>query len=126
MITCPRAYHAGFNTGFNVAESVNFALEDWLTICRKAVNDYRFSRSAGTPPPLWSLLSSLILYLVVPYEEMVLKAAAEPDSPEIAQIVRAELVNVIHTEQKGLSDVFASGITQYVDLSSKNYTYSCF
>ena len=48
VITCPRAYHAGFNTGFNVAESVNFALEDWLTICRKAVNDYRFSRSAGT------------------------------------------------------------------------------
>ena len=68
-------------------------------------------------------MSVLILALVVPYEEMVLKASEEPDSPEIAQLVRAELINVIHAEQKGLSDVFASGITQYVDLSSKNYTY---
>jgi histone demethylase JARID1 len=115
VITCPRAYHAGFNTGFNVAESVNFALEDWLPICRKAVNDYRYSRSA-----------------VVPYEEIVLKAAAEPDSPEIAQLVRAELMNVIHQEQKGLTEVFASGITQMVDFSSKNYEpcehcgYDCF
>ncbi|KAI0942406.1 hypothetical protein AcW1_003047 [Taiwanofungus camphoratus] len=36
VITFPMGYHAGFNLGLNCAESVNFALETWLDIGRKA------------------------------------------------------------------------------------------
>ncbi|KAG6372655.1 JmjC domain, hydroxylase-domain-containing protein [Boletus reticuloceps] len=36
VITYPRGYHAGFNLGFNCAESVNFALESWIELGRKA------------------------------------------------------------------------------------------
>ncbi|THH06325.1 hypothetical protein EW145_g4167 [Phellinidium pouzarii] len=36
VVTYPRGYHAGFNLGFNCAESVNFALDSWLELGRKA------------------------------------------------------------------------------------------
>lgn len=32
MITYPYGYHAGFNYGYNLAESVNFALDDWFPL----------------------------------------------------------------------------------------------
>jgi len=83
VITCPRSYHSGFNTGFNCAESVNFALEDWLPFCRQACNNYRFQRSA-----------------VFPFEEFLLKAAANPDSPEIAAMLYKELKEVIEKEER--------------------------
>lgn len=36
MISRAAAYHSGFNFGFNIAEAVNFALEDWIEIAKKA------------------------------------------------------------------------------------------
>lgn len=36
VLTYPYGYHAGFNLGFNCAESVNFALPSWIDIGRKA------------------------------------------------------------------------------------------
>jgi len=41
MVTFPQAYHGGFNTGFNVAEAVNFATPDWLPFGALVVKNYR-------------------------------------------------------------------------------------
>lgn len=36
MITFPFGYHQGYNLDFNCAESVNFALDSWIEIGKKA------------------------------------------------------------------------------------------
>ncbi|OMJ07805.1 DNA damage-responsive transcriptional repressor RPH1 [Smittium culicis] len=36
MITFPYGYHSGYNLGFNLAESTNFALDRWIEIGKKA------------------------------------------------------------------------------------------
>lgn len=41
VITYPKVYHAGFNSGFNFNEAVNFAMDDWLEFGERSVFDYR-------------------------------------------------------------------------------------
>ena len=38
VIGRPQAYHSGFNTGYNIAEAVNFALEPWLELAKKGID----------------------------------------------------------------------------------------
>jgi len=46
IITLPRVFHAGFNHGFNVAESINFAPSCWVPSSRIAVKNYRQCKRA--------------------------------------------------------------------------------
>lgn len=47
IITYPFGYHAGFNYGYNLAESVNFALDDWFPFGEKTRKCECISDSVG-------------------------------------------------------------------------------
>lgn len=47
MITFPYGYHSGFNFGYNVAESVNFATESWIPYGRESAKCQCISDSVG-------------------------------------------------------------------------------
>lgn len=47
VLTFPYGYHAGFNFGFNCAESVNFAIPEWLPIGKTAKQCMCISDSVG-------------------------------------------------------------------------------
>ena len=58
VITFPRAYHSGFSHGFSLAESVNFAVDDWLEAGYEAT----------------AALRKVNRFPVVPYAELVVRA----------------------------------------------------
>lgn len=41
VVTFPRVYHAGFNSGFNFNEAVNFTMDSWIELGQKSIQDYR-------------------------------------------------------------------------------------
>ncbi|KYO33188.1 lysine-specific demethylase 5B isoform B [Alligator mississippiensis] len=98
VITFPRAYHSGFNQGFNFAEAVNFCTVDWLPLGRQCVEHYRL----------------LNRYCVFSHDEMICKMASKADDLDVvvASTVQKDMSIMIEDERALREAVRKLGVTE--------------
>lgn len=102
MITFPRAYHAGFNNGFNVAESVNFAPPAWLPFGKLAAEHYQEHRRASA----------------FSHAQLVYNAARNYDSfdPDVIRELRVDLEEIVNRERILQQKAIEDGITKVIPM----------
>ena len=96
VVTFPRSYHAGFNTGFNCAEAVNFAPPDWLRFGVEGVERYRFYRKPS----------------VLCHDELLCVAAADSPSAEVARWLVGDLKRLCNEERTAREQLMADGVVR--------------
>ncbi len=61
ILTFPGSYHAGFSTGLNIGEAVNFVTKSWLDYGLKCQEIYRKSREKIPVFPIdWVLIENIL------------------------------------------------------------------
>ncbi|KAK9723158.1 PHD-finger [Popillia japonica] len=97
VVTFPRAYHAGFNQGYNFAEAVNFAPADWVSMGRECVLHY----------------SQLRRFCVFSHDELICKMAANPEKLDItvAAATYQDMLRMVETEKKLRKSLLDWGVT---------------
>ncbi|KAG7495169.1 lysine-specific demethylase 5B-B-like [Solea senegalensis] len=106
VITFPRAYHSGFNQGFNFAEAVNFCTMDWMPIGRNCVTHYR----------------QLNRYCVFSHDEMTCNMAAKADTMdvELASAVQQDMTVMVQQEEELRQKIKKLGVMQSRQVDYEN------
>ncbi|EFC43305.1 histone demethlylase [Naegleria gruberi] len=119
IITFPRAYHAGFNQGFNIAESVNFTSTSWLPYNRLALSKYYECKRATTFPYEHLILSAVT---------SIISGKSNPSTSKYTFSTRESLkdeLSYISKDEKELRECLAALLTdktprQMPQISNRN------
>lgn len=97
VVTFPRAYHAGFNQGYNFAEAVNFAPADWVAMGRECVLHY----------------SQLRRFCVFSHDELICKMATNSENLDltVAAATYQDMLRMVETEKKLRKSLLDLGVT---------------
>jgi len=108
VITFPRAYHAGFNQGFNFAEAVNFCMSDWIPVSMQCSKFYALQGREN----------------VFSMEEVLSRMARDSWSVtcEQAEAAKLELRKCLENEIKIREDIRAQGLKKEVRRLFEKYT----
>ncbi|KAK0153626.1 Lysine-specific demethylase 5B-B [Merluccius polli] len=98
VVTFPRAYHSGFNQGFNFAEAVNFCTVDWMPLGRECVDHYRM----------------LHRYNVFSHDEMICNMAFKVHTLDVvlASAIYRDMSHMIREEKALREKVKKMGVSQ--------------
>ncbi|BES89234.1 C5HC2 zinc finger [Nesidiocoris tenuis] len=107
VITFPRAYHAGFNQGFNFAEACNFAPADWLGIGRECISHY--SRLGRT--------------CVFSHDELIVKMAMMYGSLDkhMAKMLVRDYMLMVEAEKTRRTHVLSEGVFKAIWVRFEKY-----
>ncbi|XP_074263741.1 putative lysine-specific demethylase JMJ16 [Silene latifolia] len=111
VLTFPRAYHSGFNSGFNCAEAVNVAPVDWLPHGQKAVELYRDQQRKTT----------------VSHDKLLLGAAREAVKAnwELNLLRRNTIDNLRWKNVCGRDGILAKSLRSRVDAENVRRDFLC-
>ena len=124
VITFPRAYHGGFNMGFNCAEAVNFAPPDWLRFGGAACQRYRSFRKPSLLSHEWLLftvrqpvqtpvnsfaLPAFNWFLSLSTTAALVQAAAEEQSAQASFFVDLDMQRMLREELECRCRLWAEG-----------------
>ncbi|CAN6669557.1 hypothetical protein TRVA0_041S01354 [Trichomonascus vanleenenianus] len=112
VITFPKAYHAGFNHGFNYNEAVNYAPPEWVPFGFESMLSYRLQLR----PPVFS------------HEELLVRVAEKDSSRDTAQWLYNPLASMVRQEavdRRKVRRTYGDSVSVSYTRTKKEDAYQC-
>lgn len=100
VITFPKSYHGGFNTGFNCAEAVNFATCEWIPFNQECVKKYK---SIKKSPVIASELFLVALALFIMSGSVASESTFVNNKEALKSKLRPEIKRIATTETQKIN-----------------------
>lgn len=97
IITFPKCYHAGFNSGYNLNEAVNFTNETWLSYGIQAISEYQKTKKMCVFDMYELITNILIMY--------VKGTITAPVSEAFLRYCHEELLSFVNREGRRIENV---------------------